>query len=64
MPKGIGYPSEPKTWKLPSREYGITADDAAKALIAAEEIKANKPLLKAAKAKLKSMKNAADKALE
>ena len=60
MPKGIGYPKE---YKIPSREYGITADDAARALITAEEIKADKPLLKAAKAKLKEMKKAAEKAL-
>jgi len=39
---------EPKRFKISSREYGITASDAAQALVLAEEIKQNKELYKVA----------------
>lgn len=50
---------EPKEYKIPSRSYGITADEAAETLMTHQEIKDNKPLHKAAltvlKAKQKSI---------
>jgi len=52
---------EPKTWTIPSYSWGISADEAADTLIRAEEIKANKELLKAARANLKSKKKAISK---
>lgn len=51
----------PKEFKIPSRSYGITADEAAETLLTAEEIKANKPLNKAALSALKAKKEAIDK---
>ena len=51
---------EPKTWKIPSRDWGVTASEAADILLAAEEIKENKPLLKVALADLKARKKAID----
>lgn len=48
----------PKEWKIPSRSYGISAGEAADVLITAEEIKANKPLAKAALASLREKKKA------
>lgn len=48
----------PKEYKVPSRSWGITADEAAETLLTAEEIKANKPLIKAALASLKAKKKA------
>ena len=53
--------TEPKTWKIPSRSYGITASEAAEVLLTAEEIKGNKPLLKVALADLKAKKKAITK---
>lgn len=50
--------NEPKTYKIPSRSYGITASEAADTLLQAEEIKGNKPLAKAAMADLKGRKKA------
>jgi hypothetical protein len=58
---GIGV--QAKEYKVPSRSYGITAEDAANVLITAEEIKMNKPLLKAAKKHLKDRKKATEKIL-
>lgn len=52
---------EPKTYKIPSRGWGVTANDAADILLSAEEIKKNKPLHKVALADLKARKNALDK---
>lgn len=52
-----------KEFKIPSRSYGITADEAGETLITAEEIKANKPLAKAAAASLEAKKKAIDKAV-
>jgi len=58
---------EPKRYKVPSNDYGITASDAADTLIRAEEIKGNKELHNAAskyisgklrEAKLQAAKNA------
>lgn len=51
----------PKEYKIPSRSYGITADEAAETLLTAEEIKANKPLIKAALTSLKAKKKAINK---
>ena len=51
-------PSEPKTYKIPSRSYGITAAEAADVLVAAEEVRKNKPLMKAAVSILKEKKKA------
>ena len=51
----------PKEYQIPSRSYGITADEAAETLLTAEEIKANKPLIKAALASLRAKKKAIDK---
>ena len=48
----------PKEYKIPSRSYGITAAEAAETLLTAEEIKANKPLAKAALAALRAKKKA------
>jgi len=39
---------EPKRYKIPSSDYGVTASDAAETLVRAEEIKANKELHNAA----------------
>ena len=39
---------EPKRYKIPSNDYGITASDAADTLVRAEEIKGNKDLYNAA----------------
>ena len=55
--------TNPKEWKIPSRTYGITAADAAETLLTAEEIKANKPLVKAALANLKAKKKAIAKVI-
>ena len=48
----------PKEWNIPSRSWGISAGEAADVLITAEEIKANKPLAKAALASLREKKKA------
>lgn len=40
--------SRPKEFKIPSRSFGITAEEAAETLARAEEIKMNKPLFQAA----------------
>ena len=61
------YPMEsssknsPKEYKIPSREYPITVNDACQVLIEAIEVKANKPLYKAAIAKLKKKQKTIDK---
>lgn len=52
---------EPKRFKIPSSSYGITASEAADTLLRAEEIKKNKPLLKAALADLRARKTAISK---
>ncbi len=52
---------EPKTYKVPSRSYGITASEAADTLVMAEEIKKNKPLNKVALADLRERKKALNK---
>ena len=49
---------EPKTWKIPSRDWGITASEAGDILVSAEEVKKNKSLLKVALAELKAKKKA------
>jgi hypothetical protein len=54
---------EPKTWTIPSRDWGITADEAANILVSAEEVKKNKDLYKVAVATLKKKKKAIDKVL-
>ena len=41
-------PVQPKEFKIPSRSFGITAENAADILAEAEEIKMNKPLHAAA----------------
>ncbi len=50
--------NEPKQYKIPSREWSITAGEAADILIAAKEIEKNKPLHKVALADLKNRKKA------
>ena len=40
--------NSPKEFKIPSRSFGITAEEAAETLARAEEIKMNKPLFQAA----------------
>ena len=57
----MASPREPKTWKIPSRDWGISASEAGDIMLSAEEIKKNKPLLKAALADLKARKKALDK---
>lgn len=52
---------EPKTYKIASRDWGITAGEAGDTLLASEEIKKNKPLLKVALADLKARKKALEK---
>ena len=49
---------KPKEYQIPSRSWGITADEAADILMTRQEIKANKPLHKAALANLKAKKKA------
>lgn len=49
---------KPKEYKIPSRSWGITADEAADILMTRQEIKKNKPLHKAALANLKARKKA------
>ena len=44
----IAMSKEPKTYIIPSRSYGISSNEAVDILVAAEEIKQNKPLLRAA----------------
>jgi len=56
--KGAVMPEEPKRYKISSNSYGITCGEAADTLLRAAEIKANKPLLKAALADLKTRKKA------
>lgn len=51
---------DPKTYKIPSRDWGITAVEAADILISAQEIKKNKALQKLALADLKARKKAID----
>lgn len=58
--KGMIMPN-PKEYKIPSRQWGITATEAGETLIAAEEIHANKELNKVALASLKAKKKAIDK---
>jgi len=53
--------SNPTEFKIPSREYGITADEAAQVLMTAEEIKGNKKLNAAALKQLKTKKKAIEK---
>lgn len=47
---------QPKTYKIPSRSWGITASEAGDILVAAKEIGKNKPLNKAALADLRERK--------
>lgn len=54
---------KPKEYKIPSRDWGITASEAADTLRTAQEIKDNKPLLKAAVAILKARKKSIGKAV-
>jgi len=54
----MAHTEQPKTYKIPSRSYGITASEAADTLLQAEEIKKNKPLNKVALAELKAKKKA------
>lgn len=54
----MANPRQPKTYKIPSRDWGITAGEAADILLSAVEIKKNKPLLKVALADLKARKKA------
>ena len=44
---------EPKTYNIPSREWGITAQEAADILIAARQIELDGPCYKAAIANIK-----------
>jgi len=53
----------PKEYQIPSRSYGITADEAANTLVEAQEIEANKDLNKAALASLKRKKEAISKVI-
>lgn len=59
----MASPNERKTYRIPSKDWGITASEAGSILISAEEIKKNKPLLKAALADLKAEKKARDEVL-
>ena len=43
----VGVSKKPQTFWIPSREYGITAQEAADILQVSREIRANKKLLKA-----------------
>jgi len=60
MSNVTGMPKSPKFFTIPSRDYGITADEAANVLVSAEEIKKNKPLYKAAVKYLKDTRKAID----
>lgn len=51
---------EPKTYKIPSHDWGITSGEAADILVSAQEIKKNKALHKLALADLKAKKKAID----
>lgn len=57
---GVTMEKEPKTYKIPSRSWGITSGEAADTLLSAQEIKKNKTLHKAALADLKARKKALD----
>lgn len=52
---------KPKEYIIPSRSWGITADEAAETLMTHQEIKDNKPLHKAALAILKDKQKAISK---
>lgn len=52
---------KPKEYIIPSRNWGITADEAAETLLTYQEIKDNKPLHKAALAVLKDKQKAISK---
>ncbi len=54
----------PKEYQIPSRSFGVTANEAAEILITAKEIMANKPLNKAAMKVLRDKKKAIDKTLK
>jgi len=60
MSNVTGMPKSPKFFTIPSRDYGITADEAANVLVSAKEIKKNKPLYKAAVKHLKDTRKAID----
>lgn len=49
---------KPKEYKIPSRNWGITADEAGDVLMTVWEIEQNKPLHKAALANLRARKKA------
>lgn len=46
--KAMASTDQPKTWKIPSRSYGITASEAADLLVTAQEISKHTELNKAA----------------
>lgn len=53
--------NEPKRYKIPSRSWGMTADEAADVLVQAEEIKMNNALLQAARKVVTNRLNATKK---
>ena len=59
-PIAMATNKEPKTWIIPSRDWGVSADEAAGILVQAEEVKKNKDLYKAAIATLKNKKKSID----
>ena len=56
----MGNPKEPREWRIPSRDWGITANEAGSILLSAKEVEKNKPLHKAAIADLKKRQKALD----
>jgi hypothetical protein len=61
-PPGISSKG-PKEYNIPSRSYGITANEAAEIKITAQEIKSNKELNKAALKVLREKKKAINNAI-
>ena len=61
---GLVQSKGPKEYQIPSRSYGVNANEAAEILITAKEIMANKPLNKAAMKVLREKKKAIDKTLK
>jgi hypothetical protein len=55
--------TKPKKYTIPSRDWGITADEAANILVSAKEVKANKALYDAAIKHLKEKKDAINEIL-
>ncbi len=61
---GLATNKGPKEYQIPSRSYGVTANEAADILIAAKEVMANKQLNKVVMKVLRDKKKAIEKTLK